>query len=111
MAYDEELAERVRNLISVRPEVNEMRMFGGIAFTIAGNMALGVRGDDLLVRLSEEDAEKALPEEGVHPFEMGQRRKPKGWVLVAPERTADDAGLGEWVEVGADYAAALPAKN
>jgi TfoX/Sxy family transcriptional regulator of competence genes len=110
VAYDEDLAERVRDLLSARNSVTEKKMFGGIAFLLAGNMAVGVRGDDLLVRLAEEDAQKALGEVAVRPFEMGSRRQPKGWVLVGPERLSDDAGLGEWVDAGADYAASLPAK-
>jgi len=110
MAYDEALADRVRDLISTRADVTEKKMFGGIAFMLVGNMAVGVRGDDLLVRLSEEDAQRALSEEGVRPFEMGGLRQPKGWVLVGGERISDDAGLSEWVDAGADYAASLPAK-
>ena len=110
MAYDEELAERVRELISARENVTEKKMFGGIAFLVGGNMAVGVRGEDLLVRLSEEDARKALTEEGVRPFEMGSRRRPKGWVLVGPEITADENSLSEWIDAGADYAASLPPK-
>ena len=110
MPYDEALAERVREQMSARGDVSEMEMFGGIAFMLGGNMAVGVRDDDLLVRLSREDAQSALSEEGVRPFEMGGRRQPKGWVLVEPERLTDDAGLSEWVDAGADYAASLPAK-
>ena len=110
MAYDEDLAQRVREVISARENVTEKKMFGGIAFLLEGNMAVGVREEDLLVRLNEEDAEKALTEEGVRPFEMGSRRQPKGWVLVGPERLSDDAGLGGWVDAGADYAASLPSK-
>jgi len=110
MAYDEALADRVRELISARADISEKEMIGGIAFLLAGNMAVGVRGDDLLVRLPQEDAETALAEEGVRPFEMGGARKPKGWVLVGPERLSDDSSLAEWVDVGADYAASLPAK-
>jgi TfoX/Sxy family transcriptional regulator of competence genes len=110
MAYDEALAERVREQISARADVTEKKMFGGIAFMLGGNMAVGVRGDDLLVRLSQEDAQSALSEEGVRPFEMGGRRQPRGWVLVGGERISDDAGLREWVNAGADYAASLPAK-
>ena len=110
MAYDEELADRVRDLISGREDVTEKQMFGGTAFLLAGNMAVGVRGEDLLVRLSEEDARKALAEDGVRPFEMGSRRRPKGWALVGPERLSDDADLGEWIDAGADYAASLPPK-
>jgi hypothetical protein len=106
VAYDEGLADRVRELISARADVKELKMFGGVGFTLAGNMAVGVRGDDLLVRL----ADRALSEDGVRPFEMGSRRQPKGWVLVGPERLADEAGLSEWVDAGADYATSLPPK-
>ena len=110
MAYDEVLAGRVRELLSARSDVTEKKMFGGIGFMVGSNLAVGVRGEDLLVRLAPEDADKALTEEGVRRFEMGTRRQPKGWVLVGPERTAEEAGLSEWVDVGADYAASLPAK-
>jgi TfoX/Sxy family transcriptional regulator of competence genes len=110
MAYDEALADRVRDALAPRSGISEKKMFGGIAFLLAGNMAVGVRGDELLVRLSEENAERALTEDGVGPFEMGGRRRPKGWVQVSPERLGDDSALAEWVDVGADYASTLPPK-
>jgi TfoX/Sxy family transcriptional regulator of competence genes len=110
MAYDEALADRVRDHISARADVIEKKMFGGIGFMVGGNLAVGIRADELLVRLAPEDAERALSEEGVRRFEMGGRRQPKGWVLVGPGRLSDDAGLAEWVDAGADYAASLPAK-
>lgn len=109
MAYDEALADRVRELVSPRTEVSERKMFGGIVFMVAGNMACGVLGEDLIVRLGEEEAEKALTEGGVRPFDFTGRPM-KTTVYVAPERTSDDAGLAEWVEAGADFAASLPAK-
>jgi TfoX/Sxy family transcriptional regulator of competence genes len=108
VAYDEDLAQRVRDLLSARAEVSERKMFGGIAFMVAGNMACGVLGEDLIVRLGEE-GEKALAEEGVRPFDFTGKPM-KSTVYVSPERTSDDAGLAEWVEAGADYAASLPAK-
>jgi TfoX/Sxy family transcriptional regulator of competence genes len=112
MAYDEELAERVRNLISARADVSEKKMFGSLCFLIGGNLAVCARrGSELLVRLDPEDAERAAAEEGVRIAEMGPRkRRMKGWVFVAPERLSDDEGLGEWVDAGADFAASLPAK-
>ena len=58
MAYDEELAERVRELLSARADVTERKMFGGIAFMLAGNMACGVLGEDLIVRLDDEEARR-----------------------------------------------------
>jgi len=109
VAYDEALADRARELLSARAEISERKMFGGIAFMVAGNMACGVMGEDLIVRLGDEEAAKALAEEGVRPFDFTGRPM-KTTVYVSPERTADDAGLSEWVEAGADYAASLPPK-
>jgi TfoX-like protein len=110
MPYDEALADRVRALISARSEVKELKMFGGIGFTIAGNMAVGVMNEDLIVRLDPDDAQKALAEEGIREFDFTGRPM-KGWIFVAPERTAEEAGLSEWVDAGADYAASLPPKK
>jgi hypothetical protein len=109
MAYDEALADRVRNLLSARSEVTERKMFGGIAFMVGGNMAVGITGDELMVRLDPADSDKALAEEGVRVFDMTGRPM-KGWILVSPGRTSDEAGLAGWVEAGADYAASLPSK-
>jgi TfoX/Sxy family transcriptional regulator of competence genes len=109
MAYDEALADRIRELLSARAEVSERKMFGGVAFMVDGNMACGVLGEDLIVRLGEEEAEKALGEDGVRPFDFTGRPM-KTTVYVSPERTSDQAGLAEWVEAGADFAASLPPK-
>jgi TfoX/Sxy family transcriptional regulator of competence genes len=109
MAYDEELAERVREVLAARSGVSERKMFGGIAFMVEGNMACGVLGENLIVRLGDEEGAKALSEEGVRPFDFTGKPM-KGIVYVSPERTAHVAGLGEWVDAGADYAASLPAK-
>src|SRR3954463_10369906 len=109
MAYDEALADRIRELLAARAEVSGRKMCGGIAFMGAGNMACGVLGEDLIVRLGDEEAEKALSEEGVRPFDFTGRPM-KTTVYVSPERTRDDGGLAEWVDAGADYAASLPPK-
>jgi TfoX/Sxy family transcriptional regulator of competence genes len=109
VAYDEDLAQRVRDVLAARAEVTERKMFGGIAFMVAGNMACGVLGEDLIVRLGDDEGEKALAEDGVRPFDFTGKPM-KNIVYVAPERTSDDAGLAEWVETGADYAASLPPK-
>jgi TfoX/Sxy family transcriptional regulator of competence genes len=109
MAYDEALANRIRELISARADVKELKMFGGVGFTIAGNMAVGVIEEDLIVRLDPADAEKALDEDGVREFDFSGRPM-KGWIFVSPERTSDENRLTEWVEAGADYAASLPPK-
>jgi TfoX/Sxy family transcriptional regulator of competence genes len=109
MAYDEALADRIRELLSARADVAERKMFGGIAFMVAGNMACGVLGEDLIVRLDRDESEKALAEDGVRPFDFTGKPM-KGIVFISPERTAADEALAEWVETGADYAASLPAK-
>jgi TfoX/Sxy family transcriptional regulator of competence genes len=109
MAYDQALADRVRNVLSARAEVSERKMFGGIAFMVGGNMACGVLGEDLIVRLSKDESVDALGEEGVRPFDFTGKPM-KGIVYVSPERTTTDEDLAEWVEAGADLAASLPAK-
>jgi TfoX N-terminal domain len=109
MAYDEALADRIREVISARSDVSERKMFGGIGFLIGGNMSVGVIGEDLIVRLDPEEADAALTEPGVREFDFTGRPM-KGWVFVGPEVTADDEGLASWVDAGADYAASLPAK-
>jgi TfoX/Sxy family transcriptional regulator of competence genes len=109
MAYDEALADRIRDVLSARAEVSERKMFGGIAFMLAGNMACGVLGEELIVRLGDDEGEKALNEDGVRPFDFTGKPM-KGIVYVSPELTSADDGLAEWVEAGADYAASLPRK-
>jgi TfoX/Sxy family transcriptional regulator of competence genes len=109
VAYDQELAERVRELLAPREAVGEREMFGGIGFMVAGNMACGVNGEDLVVRLAPEDAAKALEEESVRPFDLTGRPL-KGWIFVSPQGTADDEDLAGWVDAGADFAAGLAPK-
>jgi TfoX/Sxy family transcriptional regulator of competence genes len=109
MAYDEDLAERVRAVISARDAFGEREMFGGIGFMVGGNMACGVSGDELMVRLGPDEASKALAEEHVRVFDMTGRPM-KGWILVGPEATASDEDLAAWVDAGADFAASLPPK-
>jgi hypothetical protein len=110
VAYDEGLADPVRELLSPREGLTERRMFGGIGFMLNGNMACGIRGDELIVRLDPEDAERALAEEEqVRVFDITGRAM-RGWILVGPEATRSDEGLGGWVDLGADFAASLPPK-
>lgn len=109
MAFDEALAERVREALVGRADVGERKMFGGIAFMVGGNMAIGVVGDDLIVRLDPADAERALAEPHTRPMDFTGRPM-KGMVFVDPEGTADDRDLVSWVDAGADHAASLPPK-
>lgn len=109
MAYDEALAARVRDLLALRSDLTEREMFGGIAFMLAGNMAVGIIGDDLMVRLGKDDAERALTEPHVRPMDFTGRPM-KTTVYVDPDGTADDADLAGWVDAGADFAVSLPPK-
>jgi TfoX/Sxy family transcriptional regulator of competence genes len=110
MAYDEALAERVQAIVGAREAVTERKMFGGIAWMVGGNMACGVMGEDLCVKLSVEDAEKALEGPDTRPFRMGDRPPAKAFVMVAGSAVAEDAELARWVDAGADHAASLPPK-
>ena len=109
MAFDEGLAERVRGVLDARSDVDERKTFGGIAYLVAGNMSCGVMGEDLMVRMTPADAEALETEPGARRFDMGGRPM-KGWLLVAPEVTADDGDLERWVRRGEAFAASLPPK-
>jgi TfoX/Sxy family transcriptional regulator of competence genes len=110
MAYDEALAERIRPLVAARGDVTERKMFGGITWMLDGNMACGVLGRDLCVRLAPEDAEQALGEPETRPFEMMAGRPAKGMVVVDGATVAEDDALARWVGAGADHALSLPRK-
>jgi len=111
MAYDEDLANRVRELMAGHPDVSEMRMFGGLAFLIGGNMAVAASGQDgLLVRVDPEDTETLVAKPHARPFEM-RGRPLRGWLRVAPEGVRTKRQLEPWVKRGAAYARSLPAKS
>ena len=109
MAYDEGLAARVRELLGGRDGVTERKMFGGIAWMIQGNMACGVLGEELLVRLSHEDAAAALREPGVREFDF-TGRVARGMAVVDGAVVEDDSALGSWVDAGANHASSLEPK-
>lgn len=109
MAYDETLADRVRGALAPRAEISARKMFGGIAFMVGGNMAVGVIGDELMVRLDPADAERALAEPHVRPMDFTGRPM-KGMVFVDAAGTETDEELAAWVDASADHAASLPPK-
>jgi TfoX/Sxy family transcriptional regulator of competence genes len=110
MAYDENLAQRVRETLLGTSNLNEMKMFGGIAFLVNGNMACGVTQNDLMVRLGAEASEQALAAPHVKPFAMTGRAPMSGWILVEPDGFSTDEALIEWVQQGLRYASSLPSK-
>ncbi|HLW94263.1 MAG TPA: TfoX/Sxy family protein [Solirubrobacteraceae bacterium] len=109
MAYDEELATRVRELLATTPRVSERKMFGGLAFMIAGNMACGIVGTDLMLRLGEAGADAALDEPYVRPMDFTHRPM-KTMVYVSPAGTNTPQALRGWIDKALAYASSLPAK-
>jgi hypothetical protein len=109
MAYDEGLATRVRDVLGEQPGLAEKKMFGGLAFLLNGNMACGVRGDDLIVRVAADTADAVADEPGTRPFDLTGRPM-KGWLMVAADGHAEDDDLRRWVGRGVAHATSLPPK-
>lgn len=111
MAYDEELAERIRELVSGQPRLTEKKMFGGLAFLVGGNMAIAASGQGgLLVRVDPDRSDKLTASGQAEPMEM-RGREMAGWLRVAPEHVRTTRQLSRWVQIGTDYARSLPAKR
>lgn len=108
MAYDEVLAERVRELLEDTDVAVAKKMFGGLVFTVQGNTVVGVVGDELLVRVGPDSTPQALARPGARPYEF-RGRVSKGWVMVSGEVLDDDV-LGDWLQLGREAAAELPPK-
>ena len=109
MAYDEGLAIRIREVLGGEPGLTEKRMFGGLAIMLDGNMAVGVSGDDLMVRTDPAQQDALLAEPGARPFDLTGRPM-KGWLVVDAGGVAEDADLRRWIERGVAFARSLPPK-
>jgi TfoX/Sxy family transcriptional regulator of competence genes len=109
MAYDENLANRIRAELGPIPGLVEKKMFGGTGFLVQGNMACGVHGNDLIVRVGPERYEQALATPYAKPFDMTGRPM-SGWVVVTPAGFSGEDDLRAWVRQGLEYALSLPAK-
>jgi TfoX/Sxy family transcriptional regulator of competence genes len=110
MAYDEDLANRIRELIADERAVTEKRMFGGLAFLVGGHMSVAASGrGGLMVRVAPEEADKLLEKPHAEPFEM-RGRPVAGWVRVADEGVRTKRQLEPWVRRGVAYARSLPPK-
>ncbi len=110
MAYDEQLAERVREVMASRRGVTEQKMFGGIAFMLDGKMAVGVNREDLMVRVPVEEHDRAIKEPGARTMDFTSRPM-KGFLFIGPAGVKTAASLKKWVERSATYVATLPAKK
>jgi TfoX/Sxy family transcriptional regulator of competence genes len=111
MAYDEDLANRIRELMAGEPDVTEQRMFGGLAFLVAGNMSVAASGrGGLMVRVAPEETEALVSKPHVGPFEM-RGRAMRGWLRVDAEGVRNKRQLEPWVKRGVAYARSLPPKG
>jgi TfoX/Sxy family transcriptional regulator of competence genes len=109
MAFNEQLATRIRAVLSDRTETSERRMFGGLAFMVRGHMACGIVGNDLMVRVGADGFDAALKKPRVRPMDFTGRPS-RGMVYVAPEALRTKAALAAWVDTGIGYVSTLPPK-
>ena len=110
MAYDEELANRIRELVGGEPAVTEKKMFGGLAFLVGGNMAVAASGQGgLLVRVDPEQGDKLVASTNARFMEM-RGRQMQGWLRVDAQHLRTKRDLTKWVSLGTTYARSLPTK-
>ena len=111
VAYDEELADRIRELVGGQPDLTEKKMFGGLAFLIGGNMAVAASGQGgILVRADPEESDALVASTSARLMEM-RGREMRGWLRVAADDVQAEPELAKWVELGASYARSLPPKR
>jgi len=111
LAYDEDLADRIRTLVAGEAGLTEQKMFGGLAFLIGGNMAVAASGQGgALVRVDPREGDNLVETTNARPMEM-RGRQMQGWLRVDSDDLRTDDELAAWVERGAAYARSLPAKR
>jgi TfoX/Sxy family transcriptional regulator of competence genes len=111
VAYDEELADRIRELVAGESDLSEQRMFGGLAFLIGGNMAIAASGQGgVLVRVDPAQSDTLIARTNARLMEM-RGRQMAGWLRVGSEDVRTKRQLAKWVELGTAYARSLPAKR
>jgi TfoX/Sxy family transcriptional regulator of competence genes len=111
VAYDEQLAERIRELVAAEPGLTEKKMFGGLAFLVGGNMAVAASGQGgLLVRVDPAESDQLVSESSARPMEM-RGREMAGWLRVDSDDLRAQEELSAWVERGVAFARSLPTKS
>ena len=111
MAYDEDVADRIRELLAGERDVVEKKMFGGLAFLIRGHIAVGASGQGgMLVRVDPDQSEKLVATTSARPMVM-RGRPMKGWLRIDSEDVRTKRQLGKWVTLGATSARSLPPKR
>jgi TfoX/Sxy family transcriptional regulator of competence genes len=110
MTFDEDLAERMRDLLASEPDLTEKQMFGGLAFLVRGNMAVAASGQGgVLVRVDPAESDRLVASTSAHPMEM-RGKEMRGWLRVDSADVDTEHELAAWVEIGTSYARSLPAK-
>ena len=110
MAYDEDLAERIRELVEGETGLSEVKMFGGLGFMVGGHMAVAASGQGgILVRVDPDESESLVAKTNAYPMEM-RGRPMQGWLRVDAEHVRTKAQLSKWVRRGVTYARSLPPK-
>ena len=110
MAYDEELADRIRDLTASEPRLTEKKMFGGLAFLVGGNMAVAASGQGgVLVRVDPTESDALVAKTNAYPMEM-RGREMQGWLRVDLDDVRTKPQLAKWVKLGVGYARSLPVK-
>ena len=109
MAYDEGLAQRIREHLDGQQGLREKKMFGGLAFLLSGNMCCGVVGDELMVRVGPDGYDEAMGQPHAREMDFTGRAM-RGMVYVGVAGIEDDADLAGWVDRGAAFASSLPPK-
>ena len=109
MAYDDKLEKRLHKLIAERNDFHEQKMFGGVGFLLHGNMCFGIWKDSLILRLGDPQAQIALKNKNVRPFDITGRAM-KGWVMVAPAGIKSEVALKKWVLQAIGFVMKFPRK-
>jgi TfoX/Sxy family transcriptional regulator of competence genes len=107
VAYDEELASRVRTVLAAQPGVQEKKMFGGLSFMVAGQMCCGVLKNELVVRIEPDQFDELLAQPHVRPFDFTGRPS-LGMVYIAGDGVSSDRALAAWIKRGIDFVTAHP---
>jgi hypothetical protein len=111
MAYDDELASRIRALVAGEAGLSERKMFGGLAFLVDGNMSVAASGEGgIMLRVDPDEGAGLVESSSAVPMVM-RGRAMQGWLRVDARDVRDDADLARWVEIGVAYARSLPAKR
>lgn len=109
MTYDLDLADRLRDILAAEPEITEKKMFGGLAFLVAGHMTVCAGQGGLMLRVDPPQTEQLLADPQASPMVM-KGRELTGWLHIDIDATASDEDLGRWVDLGLSYVATLPPK-